>query len=213
MTGDAGSRAKGIEEEAFIWWQNSGTESRRSWRLLEDRLCTGETCIQTPITVSTPGLLPIPSLPQEGVIPADCEPRRVCSWLWFGRGGWGWSCACDLGGLLGLIRWPAHVPGSIKGAERGGLPHSRHTVLPRSLLTCLGDLFPPLWISALLEIPLIPVAEEWRKLCLISLSCLDWQAHFCRKPCVFNPRMSPLCGEISLKLPKANRMENKGSWL
>ena len=71
---------------AELW---NGVEGR-SWEIAGgDRLCTGETCIQTPITVSTPGLLPIPSHPWEGVIPADCEPRRVCS--------------CDLGVGVGLI--------------------------------------------------------------------------------------------------------------
>ena len=65
-----------LSDGRTLEWSQGG-----SWEIAEGggRLCTGETCNQTPITVYTTGLLPIPSHPWEGVLPADCEPRRVCS--------------------------------------------------------------------------------------------------------------------------------------
>lgn len=197
---------KGIEEEAFIWWQNSGNGVKgRSWEIAGgDRLCTGRLASKLPS--QSPPLVCCLYLHSLGKVwfLLIVNPGEFAAVIWACGGGvdpvpviWGdWV----------LIRWPAHVPGSIKGAERGGLRIPRPAVLPRSLLTCL-DLF----LSEFLPWnPFDSVAEEWRKRYVLFPE-LSWLKgpFFCRKPLCFNPRMSPLCGEISLKLPKANRMENK----
>ena len=123
---------------------------------------------------------------------------RVVNPLWFGGTSGFWFA--DL--LMCLV--------GIKEAERGGLPYSTSWGSAQISPHLLGGSLSFSLNSCPPGNPFDSVAEEWRKrYVLFPWAVLTGGPIFLQKTLCFNPRMSPLCGEISLKLPKANRMENK----
>ena len=202
---------KGIENEAFIWWQNSGMESRGE---LGDCWGRGVGCASGSLAPKLPSQSrPLVCCLDLHTLGKECfllivNPGEFAAVIW----GWGGLILCLwFGGTSGF--WFADLLMclvGIKGAERGGLPHSTSRgsaqISPHLLGGSLSfslNFCPP-------GNPFDSVAEEWRKrYVLFPWAVLTGGPIFLQKTLCFNPRMSPLCGEISLKLPKANRMENK----
>lgn len=186
MAGDAGSRAKRYWGRSFYLMAELWTESRGgAGRLLEGIGCAlGRLASKLP-SQSLPLVccLYLHTLGKVWfLLTVNPGDFAAVIWAW----GWGWSCACALGGLLGFDSLTCSCAWFYK-RRRKGRPSAFH------VLRFCPDLSSPAWgISFLLSEFLPSWKSLWfsrrrveEALCLISLSCLDWRAHFSAENLVF----------------------------
>lgn len=211
MTGDAGSRAKRYWEWSFylmaeLWNGVKGGVGRL--------LRGGVGCALGRLAPKLPSQsIPLVCCLYLHTLGKECfllivNPGEFAAVIW----GWEGLILCLwFGGTSGF--WFADLLMclvGIKEAERGGLPYSTSWGSAQISPHLLGGSLSFSLNSCPPGNPFDSVAEEWRKrYVLFPWAVLTGGPIFLQKTLCFNPRMSPLCGEISLKLPKANRMENK----